>query len=163
MVDDLAWDHASPRECDWVSGCYLLIRREMVERIGLFDPRYFLSTAKKWTCAAASNKKAGALCSSTTHKWFTWVESAKADGPVTAGGQQISALRIESDLLYFRKNHGLIGLTNFVLLTWLSDLVIAAKELIKGRGSRAVKAIGQHSLALGSALQETHLKTKPTR
>ena len=30
------------RECDWVPGCYYLVRREVVDRIGLFDPRYFL-------------------------------------------------------------------------------------------------------------------------
>ena len=30
------------RECDWVPGCYYLVRREVIERVGLFDPRYFL-------------------------------------------------------------------------------------------------------------------------
>ena len=27
LVDDLDWDHATVRECDWVPGCYYLIRR----------------------------------------------------------------------------------------------------------------------------------------
>ena len=42
LVDDLDWDHASVRECDWVPGCYYLIRREVIDKVGLFDPRYFL-------------------------------------------------------------------------------------------------------------------------
>src|SRR5262245_39549820 len=42
LVDDMSWDHASVRECDWVPGCYYLVRRDVIERVGLFDPRYFL-------------------------------------------------------------------------------------------------------------------------
>jgi N-acetylglucosaminyl-diphospho-decaprenol L-rhamnosyltransferase len=38
----MSWDHASVRECDWVPGCYYLVRREVIDRVGLFDPRYFL-------------------------------------------------------------------------------------------------------------------------
>ena len=42
LVDDMSWDHASERECDWVPGCYYLVRRDVIEQVGLFDPRYFL-------------------------------------------------------------------------------------------------------------------------
>ena len=41
-VDDMAWDHSSVRECDWVPGCYYLIRREVLDQVGLSDPRFFL-------------------------------------------------------------------------------------------------------------------------
>ena len=30
MVDDMDWDHASVRECDWLPGCYYLIRKEVI-------------------------------------------------------------------------------------------------------------------------------------
>src|SRR5581483_8078193 len=42
LVDDPLWDPAVLSECDWVPGCYYLIRHDVTERIGLFDPRYFL-------------------------------------------------------------------------------------------------------------------------
>ena len=90
-------------------------------------------------------------------------ESAKADGPVTAGGQQISTLRIESELLYFRKHHGVAGLGSFVLLAWMSDLINAFKGSVKGHSPRTLKTIGQHSLALGSTLLRTRLGTRSTR
>jgi len=43
LVDDLAWDHSSVRTCELGSpGCYYLVRREVIERVGLFDPPLFL-------------------------------------------------------------------------------------------------------------------------
>jgi GT2 family glycosyltransferase len=42
LVDDMAWDHASIRHCDWVPGCYYLVRTEVIRQVGLFDPRFFL-------------------------------------------------------------------------------------------------------------------------
>jgi N-acetylglucosaminyl-diphospho-decaprenol L-rhamnosyltransferase len=56
-VDDMSWDHASIRDCDWVPGCFYLVRREVIDRIGLFDPRYFLYYEEIDHCRAV--RKAG--------------------------------------------------------------------------------------------------------
>jgi len=42
MVDEMSWDHGTVRECDWLPGCFYLVRREVLDQVGLFDPRYFL-------------------------------------------------------------------------------------------------------------------------
>ena len=55
LVDDMSWDHSSVRECDWVPGCYYLMRRELVDQIGLFDSRYFLYFEEVDHCKAARN------------------------------------------------------------------------------------------------------------
>src|SRR5262245_50158990 len=109
LVDDMSWDHASLRECDWVPGCYYLVRHEVIERVGLFDPRYFLYYEEIDHCRAV--RRAGW---SVVYYPFTEVvhlggESAKIEGPLSRFGRQIPALRIESELLYFRKHYGVRG------------------------------------------------------
>ena len=161
-VDDLAWDHASPRECDWVPGCYLLIRREVVDKVGLFDPRFFMYCEEVDLCRRVKAAGWGVVFYNGTRVVHLGGESAKSDGPLTTGGQQIAELQVESELLYFRKHHGLGGLVGFVLLAWFSDLINAAKVLIRGHGN-SLKLIGQHSHVLGHKLLRTRLGTEPTR
>ena len=163
MVDDPDWDHASTRECDWVTGCYFLIRREVVDKVGLFDPRYFLYCEEVDLCRRVKQAGWGVVFFNGTKVVHLGGESAKSEGPVTASGQQISALQIESELLYFRKHHGVAGLVTFVLLAWLSDFIDASKGLLKGRGLPALKAISQHAQAIGATLLKTRLGTAPTR
>ena len=38
----LDWDHDKPREVDWVSGCAFMVRSDLIEKIGTFDPEYFM-------------------------------------------------------------------------------------------------------------------------
>jgi N-acetylglucosaminyl-diphospho-decaprenol L-rhamnosyltransferase len=162
-VDDMAWDHASPRECDWVPGCYLLIRREVVEKVGLFDPRFFMYCEEVDLCRRVKQAGWGVVFFGGTEVVHLGGESAKSDGPVTAGGQQISALQIESELLYFRKQYGIAGLAAFVFLAWVSDGINAVKTLLKGTGLRDVRALGRHAWALAATLRKTRLASAPTR
>src|ERR1700730_13617997 len=30
LANDMSWDHASVRACDWVPGCYYMVRREIL-------------------------------------------------------------------------------------------------------------------------------------
>ncbi len=163
LVDDMAWDHASARECDWVPGCYCLLRREVVERIGLFDPRYFLYYEEVDHCRAEKAAGGRVMYFPDTTVVHIGGESAKSDSELSASGRQIPALQIESALLYYRKHHGLGGLWLAMLLTALGDAVLALKALLKGRGWRAVEACLAHTAATGSLLRRTGWATRPTR
>jgi hypothetical protein len=163
LVDDMTWDHAAVRECDWVPGCYYLVRREVIDRVGLFDPRYFMYYEEVDHCRAV--RAAGW---SVVYYPFAPVvhlggESAETVGPVTRAGRQISALQIESELLYFRKHHGVIGLAAAVALALLADAINAVKGLLKGLDLGRAQAAWRHGWTVLTMLFKTRLASRPTR
>jgi N-acetylglucosaminyl-diphospho-decaprenol L-rhamnosyltransferase len=162
-VDDMAWDHASVRECDWVPGCYYLIRREVIDQVGLFDPRYFLYYEEVDHCKRVKQAGWKVVCYPQTTVVHIGGESAKSVDTLNAVSRQISTLQMESELLYFRKHHGLPGLALHMLLVSLGDLILALKALLKGRGWAAIGACWQHARVTWALLRETHLASQPTR
>ena len=127
LVDDMSWDHASVRECDWVPGCYYLVRREVIERVGLFDPRYFLYYEELDHCCAVRRAGWRVVYYPFTQVVHLGGESAKSEGPLTAYGRQISSQQIESEFLYFRKHYGRGGVLCALILAQLGDAIVALK------------------------------------
>jgi len=162
-VDDMAWDHASVRECDWVPGCYYLIRREVIDQVGLFDPRYFLYYEEVDHCKRVKQAGWKVVCYPQTTVVHIGGESAKSVDTLNAVSRQISTLQMESELLYFRKHHGLPGLALHMLLVSLGDLILALKALLKGRGWAAIGACWQHARITWALLRETNFASQPTR
>jgi len=50
------------RRVDYVPGCAMLVRREVFERVGLFDPEYFMYTEDVDFCLGASRAGFASLC-----------------------------------------------------------------------------------------------------
>lgn len=162
-VDDMDWDHASVRECDWVPGCYYLIRREVIDQVGLFDPRYFLYYEEVDHCKRVKQAGWKVVYYPDTTVVHIGGESAKTVVELNAVSRQIPKMQIESELLYFRKHHGLSGLALHMFLVCLGDLILALKALLKGRGRAAIHACWQHTRATWALLRETQFATQPTR
>lgn len=162
-VDDMDWDHASVRECDWVPGCYYLIRREVIDQIGLFDPRYFLYYEEVDHCKRVKQAGWKVVYYPDTTVVHIGGESAKTVVELNSVSRQIPKMQIESELLYFRKHHGLPGLALHMFLVCLGDLILALKALLKGRGRAAINACWQHTRATWALLRETQFATQPTR
>lgn len=163
LVDDMAWPHDQVRECDWVVGCYYLVRKAVIDQVGLFDPRYFLYFEEMDHCFAA--KKAGWQVVFYPHTTVVHLggESAKSNGEITQTGRQLSALQVESELLFFRKNHGLGGVMLDISLSLLADLVNIFKRLIKGSDAGAGVAGWRHARLLLALSARTRVGAKPTR
>ena len=162
-VDDMGWDHESVRECDWVPGCYYLIRREVIDQIGLFDPRYFLYYEEVDHCKRV--KQAGWKVVYYPHTTVVHIggESAKSVDELNTASRQLPKFQIESELLYFRKHHGLAGLAFHMALVSLGDLILALKALLKGRDWASIQACWQHTRVTWALLRETRLASQPTR
>jgi N-acetylglucosaminyl-diphospho-decaprenol L-rhamnosyltransferase len=163
LVDDMSWDHESVRDCDWVPGCYYLVRHTVIERVGLFDPQYFLYYEEVDHCRAV--RRAGWKV--TYYPYTTVVhiggESARTEGKLSSVGRQLSTLQIESELLYFRKHHGIAGVVVAVLLGMLGDGIEICKGLMRTNGSARIAAARQHAGNLLAILRRTEFASRPTR
>jgi GT2 family glycosyltransferase len=94
-----------PRPTDWVAGASLMIRREVFEKIGLLDERYFMYYEEVDFCLRA--KRAGFEC---------WYVPASRVVHLVGAASQISDARkhrkrrpaywFESRRRYFTQNHG---------------------------------------------------------
>lgn len=163
MVDDLAWPHDAVRVCDWVPGCYFLVRRQVIDQVGLFDPRYFMYYEEVDLCEAA--RKAGW----DVHFYpFTTVvhlggESAKSEAALTSAGKQISVLQVESELLFFRKHGGLPGVLAAVGLSALADAWIALKHVLRLRPWAGLAGLARHQRDLWRLAWQTRFGRVPTR
>jgi len=144
LVDDATLDSTATRHCDWVPGCFYLVRRKVIDQVGLFDPRYFLYFEEVDHCKASKAAGWNVVFFPHTTVVHTGGESAKSVGPVTTAGQQISVLQVESEILYFRKHHGKLGTLVLSLARTLGPLVAAAKTLVKrGRVAGLGQRLGQ--------------------
>ena len=162
-MDDMSWDHASDRQCDWVPGCYYLVRREVIDQVGLFDPRYFLYCEEVDHCRAVKAAGWDVTYFHDTTVVHIGGESAKSDSDLTQGARQISVLQIESELLYFRKHAGLGGLFAHLCLTVLVALILNLKSALKGQGARGLGAPWGHVRQVFTLALLTRWGTQPTR
>lgn len=162
MVDDSDWNPAITTNCDWVPGCYYLVRKQVIDEVGLFDPRYFLYSEEVDHCFAV--KKAGweVVYFADTSVVHVGGESAKSDGKVTNSGKQLSVLQAESELLYFRKNYGLFTCVLNIVLTMLADLIQMIKDLIKLKWKKNSHFFAASKLILTSAIK-TRMGSIPAR
>ncbi len=163
MVDDMDWDHVSVRHCDWVTGCFYLVRKEVIDQVGLFDPRYFMYYEEIDHCFAA--KKAGwdVVFYPDTTVVHIGGESAKSEGEITQSGRQLDVLKIESELLYFRKNHGIAGVWLNVMLATAADAIIVLKRLLQNKSPAGFSIHANHATLVWSLFRRTRWGTRPTR
>ena len=143
LVDDMAWDHRRTRGCDWVPGCYYLVRKELIDQVGLFDPRFFLYYEEVDHCRRSHKAGWDVTYYGDTQVVHVGGESARTDAAITRAGRQIARLQVESELLYFRKHYGLLGLLASILLTACGALLETIKDTFEparpGRGAEREK------------------------
>lgn len=150
------------QECDWVPGCYFLIRKSVIDQVGLFDPLFFLYAEEVDLCRRVKNAGWQVHYFPGAHVVHLGGESAKSDGEVTAS-RQIDALSIESNLLYFRKHHGRAGLAAHVVFEGLAALLVGVRDWARRRGAARLST-GLHRWRVALALlRQTHFGTTPTR
>ncbi len=163
LVDDPNFNPDLTQHCDWVPGCYYMVRKEVVDTVGLFDPLYFLYSEEVDHCFSV--KKAGwdvVYCADVSVIHIGG-ESAKSVGTISTVSRQVPHLQIESELLYFRKNHGVIGMLFHILLSNLADILQTVKDILRMRGFAKIKYNLKRIVAFWQTLTITDFATRSTR
>ncbi len=106
---DRTWaDPAVTADVDWVPGAFAIIRRDLLDAIGFFDPRFFLYYEEVDLCRRI--KDAGFAVRYWPDLVITHIggESSKTmqDMSFTSTGSQLTLWRIRSQLLFYRKWQG---------------------------------------------------------
>jgi GT2 family glycosyltransferase len=131
LIDDMSWDHQSVRNCDWVPGCFYLVRKAVLNQVGLFDPRFFLYYEEVDHCRRVREAGWDVTCYPYTEVVHLGGESAKSDAHLSSAGRQISSLQVESELLYFRKHYGILGIMFWIALMACSALLSLLKDAVR--------------------------------
>jgi N-acetylglucosaminyl-diphospho-decaprenol L-rhamnosyltransferase len=162
FVYDMTWDHASVRACDWVPGCFYMVRREVIDAVGLFDPRYFLYCEETDHCRRVREAGWEIIYFPYTEVVHIGGQSARTFDEPTNDDGQVAALQTESLLLYFRKHHGLAGMMAIALLTILTDVSAAIKRTFRQDAKQARERL-KHAQLVSKILRDTRLASRPTR
>lgn len=154
-------DHAI--DCDWVPGCFYLVRSEVIDRIGLFDPRYFLYYEEVDHCRRVRMAGWKVVCLPWVRVVHIGGGSAETAGQLTRSGRQISVLQIESELLYLRKHHGLHGVMLHVALQLAADPVRVLVNTLRLRLTHGLPDGWRTNRAMLRLLVATKFGSSPTR
>lgn len=106
---DRTWaDPASAAPVDWVPGAFALVRRDLFERLGGFDERFFLYYEEVDLCRRirAAGYRVQYWPELRVHHIGGVSARTVAGATVARSGSQLTLWRARSGLLYYRKNHG---------------------------------------------------------
>jgi len=79
---DVGHSRAEPREVDFVSGCALLVRREVLKQVGLLDERFFLYYEEVEWCVRARQAGFRIVHVPEARIWHRISPQAQADSPL---------------------------------------------------------------------------------
>ena len=142
---DRSWaDPLKAATVDWVPGAFVILRRNLVEQIGLFDPRFFLYYEEVDLCRRIY--QAGFKVYYWPDLVITHIGGASSETVdelvFSSSGKQLTLWRMRSQLLYYRKWHGLIysWLVKSLEQTWhyLRALRNATRTPAKAEESRRI-------------------------
>lgn len=126
------WDRSNAREVDVVTGCFMLVRQEAIEQVGLMDERFFVYGEETDWCYRFSQAGWKILFTPDAEIIHLGGESTKQ------AAAQMTLLRRGSKLLFFRKHKGCFAytlacllITLFFLLRipyWLTRALVSKKK-----------------------------------
>jgi GT2 family glycosyltransferase len=161
---DRTWaDPSQPCQADWVPGAFSIIRAEVLHKVGLFDPIFFLYGEEVDLCRRI--KKAGYEIwywpdISVLHIGGESSRQIKDLALSSSGSTQLVLWRMRSTLLYYRKHYG----ATVWLAKWL-ELNLYRLSYLRNRFSRDPqrKSRSQNSRNLATLMKTAWKETRGGR
>ena len=160
---DRTWaDQSLPADVDWVPGAFFIMRREALEKTGLFDPRFFLYYEETDLCRRV--KAAGYAVSYWPDVVVTHIggESGRQLKSLNRSKSvsRVELWRMRSTLLYYRKHHG----WQARMALWLELLIYTLRQMRnKGSNDPARSARADQASTLGSMMRQAWRETNGGR
>ncbi len=160
-VDNLERDHTQIFECDWVPGCYLFVRKHIVDELAFFlREDFFMYFDDADLCLRIKRKDWKVYYYPNDVIHLGGVNSAKLT-EITEKGKQTEKYNLESEMIYFRQNYHI----GYVLADFFFILVVAllrsVKKILMFKADPPFRKIwGRVALAY-HILVNTHLGKKP--
>jgi GT2 family glycosyltransferase len=154
-ISDMSHGHDRVMECDWVVGCFLVVRKDIVDGFGYFlRPDYFMYNDDNDLCLRLKRQgwKTYFLPENVIHLGGANMEKIAR---LSEDEQRVERLTIESDYVYFRKNYNILCTAYHFVLIVLFDVIQAAKRLILPGRDRNISDLLHHSRAAFRMLWQT--------
>lgn len=149
-------DDSKIQECDWVTGCCLLIRKEIVDDLEfLLRPELFMYNDDNDLCLRVKKKGWKVYYHPTEIIHLSGFNNEQV-ARVEVDKWRVEKLTIESNYIYMRQNYGLMTLWNHFFLMTLLDLLKCVKAPFKENGSEIIKDNLHHIGLSWSLLKETN-------
>ena len=120
------WDRVEDTE--YITGCAMLMRRAMIEQVGMFDPAYFPAYAEDADLSERTRRAGFRLVYAPAAKLWHKVSSFTGGGNSPAK----TALKIEHNLIFFRRYAAWYQWLTIPFCIGFMALVYIVKELLKG-------------------------------
>jgi len=129
-IDNMEQDHNRIFECDWVPGCYLLSRKNIIDELEFFlREDFFMYYDDSDICLRIKRKGWKVFFYPNDVIHLGGANSAKLT-EITEKGKQIEKYNLESEFIYFRKNYNIFYmLYDFFLIVIVGILRILKRVL----------------------------------
>jgi GT2 family glycosyltransferase len=132
-VDKGQYGH--PRSVDWISGCAILVRREVIEQIGMLDERFFYYWEETEWCLRASRAGWQVLQVPAARLWHKGVQRNYQPGP------NVTYYNTRNRLMMMQKH-------NASLAVWIASWLHLSRTLLSWTLNPKWAGMGNHRAAL---------------
>jgi len=143
-------------ECDWVAGCFLLIRKEIVDKMDFFlRPDFFMYNDDNDLCLRVKRKGWKVFFYPEDVIHLGGATQKKIDKAFLDKQKRSEKLRMESDYIHFRKNYNACYAFLHFFFIALFDLILIAKRFLLMKKEINVKERWDHIGVAFSILKRT--------